>query len=102
MAVCKECERYKVCLVHCSESVLRNRGICEHFKNGWISVSERLPETTDVYLVNAVHRYNKSDGYRSIQVRFFFEDEWQGLHDLYEITHWMPLPELPKEGTACE
>ena len=99
MAVCKECERYKVCLVHCSESVLRNRGICEHFKNGWISVKERIPEATDVYLVNAVHRYNKNDGYRSPQIRLYFKDdnEWQGLPDLYEVTHWMPLPEPPKE-----
>lgn len=67
----------------------------------WISVKDRLPDTTDVYLVNAVHRYNKSDGYRSVQVRLFFEDDdvnhWLGLPDLYEITHWMPLPEPPKE-----
>lgn len=64
----------------------------------WISVKDRLPDTTDVYLVNAVHRYNKSDGYRSPQVRLFFKDdnEWHGLPDLYIITHWMPLPSPPK------
>lgn len=65
----------------------------------WISVKKRLPETTDVYLVNTVHRYNKNDGYRSPQIRLYFkdDDEWHGLPDLYEITHWMPLPEAPKE-----
>ena len=99
MAVCKECEHYNVCLVHCSESVLRNRGICEHFKSGWISVNEKLPESTDVYLINAVHRHNKFDGCRSAQVRLYFkdDDEWCGLPNLYEVTHWMPLPEPPKE-----
>lgn len=65
----------------------------------WISVKDRLPESTDLYLVSAVHRYNKADGYRSIQVRLYFkdDDDWHGLHDLYEVTHWMPLPEAPKE-----
>lgn len=29
--VCKDCLHYQVCLIHCSESVLKNRGICEHF-----------------------------------------------------------------------
>lgn len=70
-------------------------------KTLWVSVKEELPETTDVYLVNAVHRYNKKDGYRSVQIRLFLKDhenEWVGLPDLYEITHWMPLPELLKEG----
>lgn len=28
---CKGCLHYQVCLVHCTESVLKNRGICEHF-----------------------------------------------------------------------
>ena len=67
----------------------------------WISVKDRLPESTDLYLINAVHRYNKTDGYRSAQVRLYFkdDDEWHGLPDLYEVTHWMPLPEPPKEET---
>lgn len=66
----------------------------------WISVKERLPDTTDVYLIHMVHRYNKNDGYRRMDVRLFFEDEfklWQGLPDIYEVTHWMPLPQPPKE-----
>lgn len=66
----------------------------------WISVKERLPEFTDVYLIHAVHRYNKNDGYRCMNVRMFFKGEfeqWQGLPDIYEVTHWMHLPEPPKE-----
>ena len=65
------------------------------------SVKERLPEETNVYLIHMVHRYNKNDGYRCMDVRLFFKDEfapWQGVPDIYEVTHWMPLPEPPKEG----
>ena len=68
----------------------------------WISVKERLPDTTDVYLIHTVHRYNKNDGYRCMDVRLFFKGEfepWQGLPDIYEVTHWMYMPEPPKE---CE
>lgn len=67
----------------------------------WISVEERLPEETNVYLIHAVHRYNKNDGYRCMDVRLFFKGEfepWQGLPDIYEVTHWMQLPEPPKES----
>lgn len=82
--------------------------------NGWISVKERLPMIDDDVLVFA---RGKGDGFigktkiatayitdctyfggspikvvpqwRS-QFRFFLTD--------YEITHWMPMPEPPKEG----
>ena len=30
---CKECLSYGACLVFCTETVLRNHGICEHFKD---------------------------------------------------------------------
>ena len=30
---CKNCYHYNVCLVHCSERVLENRGICDHFQD---------------------------------------------------------------------
>ena len=66
----------------------------------WISVEDRMPDTTNVYLIHIVHRYNKNDGYRSMDVRLFLNGEfepWQGLPDIYEVTHWMPLPEPPKE-----
>ena len=65
----------------------------------WISVEERMPDTTNVYLIHIVHRYNKNDEYRSMDVRLFFKGEfetWQGLPDIYEVTHWMPMPEPPE------
>ena len=62
----------------------------------WIPVSERLPEHGDVVLC-----YMSFDEQRILQW-----DEcaawWNGYgedHEKNEVTHWMPLPEPPKE---CE
>lgn len=63
----------------------------------WIPVSERLPEFDCRVLV--------SDGkYCSVGYRFDKDDPWwwidhdgdvDGVVDATDITHWMPLPELP-------
>ena len=81
--------------------------------DGWISVKDRLPGVGGCYLVcNAfcgnglafvadfstclenVDEYNfegeKRPGW------FKYDDEY-GFYEIDGITHWMPLPELPKE-----
>ena len=69
----------------------------------WISVDERLPETEGFYLV-----WNK--GQKINQVRFFYRlppnypveshpeirEYFGNFADYKWITHWMPLPEVPK------
>lgn len=71
----------------------------------WISVEERLPEklneNNQVYITEEVigfdgecayigqYKVYKHDGYRTFFDGNFFRDD---------ITHWMPLPEPPKEG----
>ena len=63
----------------------------------WISVEERLPETRGTYIAHIVHRYNKADSYSRMCIEYFdTEDMWTFLHDVYEVTHWMPLPEPPE------
>ena len=58
---------------------------------GWISVKDRLPEEDGLYNV-----YCKDGS----MAHAWFEDKWFIDHcecgDGY-ITHWMPLPEPPKE-----
>ena len=68
----------------------------------WISVKDRLPDTNGDYLV----RYgfgeesSRTNHYYSVH---FFERTCEEPHFYYEgyrglrITHWMPLPEPPKE-----
>ena len=62
----------------------------------WISVAERLPDEDDLYLVCGVWgsgkqvvdtcEYKVHDGY--------FSAAWN-----FDVTHWMPLPQPPKEET---
>lgn len=73
----------------------------------WVSVKERMPEEGEMTLVavsgkprknitlkNAVElaEYTVSEGWI-----LEMWPEWTGA----EITHWMPLPELPKEEQKC-
>ena len=63
----------------------------------WISVEERLPEQNGIYLAHVVHRYCKIDSYWRVCIEYFgIEGTWDSLADIYEVTHWMPLPEPPE------
>ena len=65
---------------------------CGKFKlrSGWIPVSERLPENDTAVIV-------ATDNGMVFQCLYAYDgwDLWDGY--TVNITHWMPLPELPKE-----
>ena len=57
----------------------------------WIPVSERLPDISDNYLVvivNGIYRYTDK--------MYYHEGWWYDREG--EVTHWKPMPSLPKEG----
>lgn len=63
----------------------------DKFKNPWIKCSERMPELEDdgyseIVLVAGRHG--------SIRLNYLKDNEWSLA---MEVTHWMPLPELPKD-----
>ena len=63
----------------------------------WVPVTERLPEDSGYYLV--VHR-NKYNGSISIAFEMYIKckiGEWWENDYAYDVTHWMLLPEMPKE-----
>lgn len=62
----------------------------------WISVEERLPEIS----ANAIVRF--SDGY--ISLAQWWGDKWFKFcwRTSGTVTHWMPLPEPPKEEKTNE
>jgi hypothetical protein len=70
----------------------------------WISVNDRLPRTPNAFLVYYGFKDENGEMYetRYIGTMTFFafdkEPHWQheGSYGL-TVTHWMPLPEPPKE-----
>lgn len=79
----------------------------------WISVKDRLPELEEEVLVYASGKIDGFFGKNVIAICSRYEQKiypsapgyerwsspWQYFHTDYEITHWMPLPEPPKEET---
>lgn len=74
---------------------------------GWISVKDRLPDVNDNYIVTACDEdcpYGEGIWYDTVVVvAEYYKGSWtwcdNGLeYDLNGlITHWMPLPQPPKE-----
>jgi hypothetical protein len=72
---------------------------CAGSETGWISVKDRLPESS-LPPVLAIHM----DGpYPTAWIAFYFKnrDRWEHAYKehpkhLTAVTHWQPLPEAPK------
>ncbi len=56
----------------------------------WIPVTERLPEEDGFTLIFTAH------GHAGV---CYFTNGWWGGYGMDGITHWMPLPQPPKEET---
>lgn len=66
--------------------------------DGWISVEDRLPSEEEVLEDQEFIVVIK--GYRLATTLYFVGGEWRddaGDGDFYHVTHWMPLPKVPKE-----
>lgn len=72
----------------------------------WISVKERLPEKNSLVVIlhedemNLNYRkppvyFGKHNGQYWLETLDHSDVTWSGMCN---ITHWMPLPELPKEN----
>ena len=64
----------------------------------WISDKDRLPMVSQMVLVSDV---NVPIADRIVFTAFYFHEikEWGCFNMVFTVTHWMPLPEPPKEGT---
>ena len=63
----------------------------------WISVKERLPQEKVNCIVHCKHAYCDNDDYWAIGMCFYDGEKFQ-FDPAYKVTHWMPMPELPKGG----
>ena len=70
-----------------------NKAALLMWKYRWIPVKERLPEQNGKYLAFALEEGNTMD---------FYDGHWMlcGTDYRRHVTHWMPLPELPKDGES--
>ena len=88
---CKDCaEATQNCIVKLQEQIAELRSAQE-----WVSVKDRLPEESGIYIVTA------NDGHAQ-RVSFV---QWQkknrmwnltGARSYWRVTHWMPMPQPPK------
>jgi hypothetical protein len=71
----------------------------EDGKPKWIPVSERLPDKCGNYLV--VTKFDGDPVHEAVYLKakkpLWFDPVEE--YERYEVTHWMPLPEPPKEDT---
>ena len=62
--------------------------------NGWISVKDRMPDQSGKYLIVAVEQGRIRHVTTAMFGTYFY---MTGKMTRWRVTHWMPLPELPKE-----
>lgn len=67
-----------------------------HPQNHWISVADRLPEKLNKFFSDFVLvMYTRGGKPYPFITRYDYEC---GMWEIENVTHWMPIPELPKEG----
>lgn len=70
----------------------------------WISVKDRLPQRHQMGSIFIVALYNKKTDESFVKPLHYIMDEWfstldeEPLNYRYKVTHWMPLPEPPKDN----
>jgi hypothetical protein len=69
----------------------------------WIKCSERLPEVGERVLAWADgvnHKLSQDGCYTAVRQRRYWDvDAWDNYGAEDDFSHWMPLPEGPKEGS---
>ena len=58
----------------------------------WIRSEDRVPETPGFYLVTKRQR----SGQLIIAIGHYSGISWSGSGNFTDVTHWMPLPEVPE------
>ena len=84
--------------------IMKDKDIVCTIRPAWISVKDRFPER-DVDVLTyfrwgafKIGRFDKDPD--SLEYRWKFEDSNLYGDDMQDVTHWMPLPEPPKEETC--
>lgn len=94
---CKDCPCYSdsECSIHLAADALAYIKQLEAAQPKWISVRERLPE--DGAKVIAVGLYGNIHTAIHLYENTYEREDVPGDYGYFSATHWMPLPEMPKE-----
>jgi hypothetical protein len=81
---------------------MEKQQIVDNSKNNWISVNDRLPEESGRYLGYLTELKCLGNSYSTINVAFNTNHKdstaWTEHGEVLQyITHWMPLPDAPKD-----
>lgn len=64
-------------------------------RTSWISVKDRLPDAEDRVLCCTLTK----KGTRNVIIGYYMDGAWRcGMNS--NVTHWMPIPQPPEEGTV--
>ena len=81
--------------------ILAVAALREQEQRRWIPVTDRLPEKDDCFM--CTYKFNSNSGMQFVGDIFYFASDkhphWQHESAGVIVTHWMPLPEPPKEDT---
>lgn len=86
-----ELEEYKETIVPALMDKIRE------LEKRWVPVTERLPKTDGRYLCNVKSFAFPGNYYQAI-LRYYKEGFLEANIYTDDVTHWMPLPEPPKEA----
>lgn len=107
VADCDKCTKEEICLSFTNKRIIEvttqaadaieelsvvvraQKAVLDKFPR-WIPVTERLPEEDGCYLVAVKNDHKR----RYSKTAWFSHDSWFARQD---VTHWMPLPQPPKE-----
>ena len=63
---------------------------------GWIPVTERLPERADEVLIAYIEEYDDWTEEYAVSTATYMPRAGRWDYDHLKITHWMPLPKPPE------
>lgn len=88
---------------------------CEPYMNCWISVKKQLPKHNEnvlFYVPDPLSKiirvgyilpeFSRGEVYRGIPAFWFVDDSENTAYAEDDVTHWMPIPKLPKEDNNNE
>lgn len=72
-----------------------NQGATFALQNQWISVDEALPDESGEYFVSNGARFREAD--YDAELHYWVNEPFLGCKfGSEDVTHWTPIPELPK------